>query len=103
MENIMENNKLIAEFMGYEIQKDPTERFFGRYKSPIGVWHKEIDLSFHHDWNWLMEVINKITTTEEFKDEYEFNQLFWETFNQLDIDEIYTQVISFIKWYNENK
>ena len=63
-------NAIIAEFMGYEIQKDPTERFFGRYKSPITkVWTKENELSFDTDWNWLMEVVEKIfNTVDEVRD-----------------------------------
>lgn len=57
----VENNKIIAEFMGYKIQKDPTERFFGRYSHPITkVWIKENEISFDTDWNWLMTVLEKI-------------------------------------------
>ena len=129
MENIMENNKLIAEFMGYEIQKDPTERFFGRYKSPIGVWHKEIDLSFHHDWNWLMEVVKKIEKTTIRETHGQFNENECEatisisienTFCQIlsngaflneiisingesKIEAVYSACVEFVKWYNENK
>ena len=98
MKTITEKNKLIAEFLG---KNTPLIDRNDGYTKDLKVFSYK-DLSFHHDWNWLMEVINKITTTEEFQDEYEFNQLFWETFNQLDIDEIYTQVILFIEWYNEN-
>ena len=103
MKNITEKNKLIAEFMGWKIQKDPTERFFGRYKNPIGTWYKEIDLAFHHDWNWLMEVIKKITVLDQFQNDYEFNALFWDTFTQLDIEDIFNQSVEFIKWYNADK
>lgn len=58
---------------------------------------------YHSDWNWLMPVITKVTILEEFQEQYEFNELFWDTFTQLDINDIYQQVILFIKWYNANK
>jgi hypothetical protein len=129
MENIMENNKLIAEFMGYEIQKDPTERFFGRYKSLIGAWHKEIDLAFHHDWNWLIEVVKKIEKTTIRETHGQFNENECEatisisienTFCQIlsngaflneiisingesKIEAVYSACVEFVKWYNENK
>ncbi len=98
MENITENNKLIAEFMGLsEIAKTNGIVFKDNNTDEIHL------IKYNSDWNWLMPVIQKMTTTEEFQDKYEYNNLFWETFNQLDIDEIYTQVILFIEWYNENK
>ena len=129
MKNITENNKLIAEFMEYEIQKDPTERFFGRYKSPTGVWHKEIDLAFHHDWNWLMEVVKNIEKTKIRETHGQFNENEYEaiisisienTFCQIlsngaflneiisingesKIEAVYTACVEFVKWYNENK
>ena len=101
-----ENNRLIAEFMGYKIQKDPTERFFGRYRTAITkVWVKENELCFHSDWNWLMEVVEKI-----FKDFYKLNPcpigLKMEIEKQLiavDKEKVYKSCVEFIKWYNENK
>lgn len=112
-EKITKQDVIIAEFMGYEIQKDPTERFFGRYKSPIGAWHKEIDLSFHHDWNWLMEVIKEIGNKTDFELVMGYDYCYWNNEGEQplegfeggygDIIYIYSAIISFIKWYNENK
>jgi hypothetical protein len=82
--NTTENNKIIQKFMNH-------------YKN-MG----NIGLLYNKDWNWLMEVINKLTTLNEFQD-YEFKSLFWDTFCQLDIEEVYTQVVLFIEWYNEQK
>lgn len=96
-----ESNKLIAEFTGYEIQKDPTERFFGRYLTPdTKVWVKKNELSFDTDWNYLMPVVEKILNL---KDTYAQERQ--RVFNSIspDINITYTAVISFIKWYNENK
>lgn len=108
-----ENNKIIAEFMGYEIQKDPTERFFGRYKQPLGAWTKEIDLSFHHDWSWLMEVVEKIESLNFDFAIYTGSAIsiintkdfpFDEIINLVassKIQAVYNACVEFIKWYNE--
>jgi hypothetical protein len=57
-----ENNKLLAEFMGFKLQQDPNERWFGQYfTTPNNVWVNRIELlHFDTDWNWLMEVVEKI-------------------------------------------
>ena len=73
-----ENNKIIAEFMNW-----------------LDTGNKGIQ------WDLLMEVVHKITILEEFQ-EWEFNSLFWEVFCQIDITEIYNQVVLFIEYYNEN-
>lgn len=110
-----ENNRIIAEFMDYKIQKDPTERFFGYYKQPLGAWTKEIDLAFHHDWNWLMEVVEKIESLD-----FNFNitsgdatalknhgaiyqTLIYRIDGTKKIEAVYNTCVEFIKWYNEQK
>ena len=90
-----ENNKIIAEFMGVSKSKiDANGQVLNFENSKYNTYNS--------DWNWLMEVINKLTTLNEFQD-YEFKSLFWDTFCQLDIEEVYTQVVLFIEWYNEQK
>lgn len=122
-----EKNILIAEFMGYEIQKDPTERFFGRYKTPITkVWVKENELSFDSDWNWLMQVVEKIdelktpiTNNPNLIGKFEDYQLeisnkhvviyahgevtkdITYTKESTKIESVYNACFVFIKWYNE--
>ncbi len=101
-----ENNKLIAEFL------QPTTTngnfYFPQFKEPYiyqGALngYSEVfglsELKFHTSWNWLMEVVNKITTLEDFQ-EYD-TCLFWEIFCQLSIEGMHEQVIEFIQWYNE--
>ena len=118
-EKITKQDVIIAEFMGYKIQKDPTERFFGRYLTPITkVWINEIDLAFHHDWNWLMEVVEKIESLPTMKDNgnffFEIHQDSVTVFNSTRMDIIievigqgsrinntYQAVIEFIQWYNK--
>ena len=48
------NNKIIAEFMKY-IKHTQTKA----YLTKDGYFHDK-DLKFHKDWNWLMEVVEKI-------------------------------------------
>ena len=130
MENTVENNKiielinqidadsqitneLIAEFMGWSIQKDPTERFFGHYFTPERIKHEK--LFFDSDWNWLMEVVNKISALYNrfmYKaDEGQHYCEIWcydgnevakeiEIFGDTAIEAHYIAVIEFIKWYN---
>jgi len=59
----MKENKLIAEFLGWELQDNPTERWYGSYREPNGILHKNTDkepLLFHTSWDWLMPVVQKI-------------------------------------------
>lgn len=116
-----ENNRLIAEFLGYKLQTDPTERFFGWYKSPLGTWTKEIDLPFRTDWNWLMQVVEKIESLKI--DGLSFNfqiekdmvffyythirehkkqiEMFFEWGQKTKIGNTYKIAVEFIKWYNQ--
>jgi len=63
----MKDNKLIAEFMGWELQDNPKERWYGSYREPkeAGYYHRNTTtdpLLFHCSWDWLMPVIEKIGT-----------------------------------------
>ena len=111
MKTTEENNRMIAEFMGYEmntVEVTMPEKFRGitLFKHSEGAFTTTIfkfgDLRFHVDWNWLMPVVEKITILEEFH-EWEFNSSFWDVFCQLDMSEIYNQGVQFIEWYNEQK
>ena len=66
MTTTQQNNCLIAEFMGYKIQTDPTERFFGRYREPkTSIWIETNELHFDTSWDWLMPVIEKIEDIQD--------------------------------------
>jgi hypothetical protein len=105
-----ENNKLIAEFMGYKPTKcnNGFAWDFGKaipsnqHKFPIQG--RLIDqycdyLKFHSDWNWLMEVVNKVLTVGDDTDKWDsvLNEL-----QTVNIDNVYTACVEFIKWYNES-
>ncbi len=113
--NTTENNKIIAEFMGMKpINKNDTD----------GIWNCTIkahgfnivqNLSFNSDWNWLMEVVEKI---ENLGFEFFIVESRCEIAHNTDksietvigfeivgkkIEATYNACIEFIKWYNQNK
>lgn len=106
MKNTTENNRLIAEFMGYKVIKNPP------IIDDVIVWHKGIDISFpdntliesnlvyHNDWNWLMSVVEKIANIKGFHD---IESDLANTKATAKIEDVYSSCISFIEWYNENK
>ena len=106
----IENNKLIAEFLGY-IDNGCSEDGFLIH--PITNYDVEISsLKYHEDWNWLMEVVEKIESLgyriEIVKHICRIYLSNKETIiiseNTPKIEAVYNAVVEFIKWYNnQNK
>ena len=113
-------NKLIAEFMGV-YQDDKGYWGFTNTKEHQR-WHIDRFLDATHydnDWNWLMEVVEKIENIEDknrcSKYNFEMVQTFVEIIDNNNSDTIveidkntkiqatYKAVVEFIKWYNEQK
>jgi hypothetical protein len=112
MTTIKTNNKLIAEFMGLEVKnqivfanekiKTYNERTLHGYNISMA--------SYDSSWDWLMPVIEKISS-EESKFDFSipnsgpsfqaFHKILSNTIN-VKITDLYLDVIEFIKWYNEN-
>ena len=98
MENLAANNKLIRSFLGSKFCiKDSLEK-----SRPLFSYFDN-QLLFHKDWNWIMKLVHEITTEDDFQTDYPKNFLFWEAFNQIDIEETYNACIDFINWKNEQK
>lgn len=119
----MENNKLIAEFIG--IKGNDSDSYKDVYTSiPVngmGTITVSVErMKFHRDWNWLMPVVDKIeqlnniTEFTIFGDSRKYYQV---TIKQYTINKritianiegkdklqsVYTAVIEFIKWYNSH-
>jgi len=90
MENYsLENNKMIAEFMGLVIITDNISYFDTDYK-PLK--------KYHSDWSWLMPVVEKIIGM---KDVYGQKRHEVKMSINPKIDITYGAVVEFIKWYNE--
>ena len=116
-----ENNKIIAEFLGATLTKD-LQIMYPVYEGDSSYVK---DLKYHLDWNWLMEVVEKITSILMLDDNFKYNYLYIgydfedkEHYVNLYVSEdiqlngssknskiqaVYNACLEFIKWYNENK
>jgi len=108
--NIQENNKLIAEFMEWRHEGSSARGLTGFWNGSGYFTYSE--LKFHESWDWLMPVVKHctdLTRNFEFCSEqylYWQNELFHpdymlSEFIENDISSIYSRVVEFIKWYNE--
>jgi hypothetical protein len=117
--DIIENNKLIAEFMGlvepYELPQHGTIRPNGDFKTGF----TSAQLKYHTSWEWLMPVVEKIecTTTDNDDNSDTFFNVMIEVFEcninggdsvcicksgNTKREATYKAVVEFIKWYNKN-
>ena len=99
----MENNILIAEFMGASVEvweahkrldDDVTEDAWYAYFDGNGVAVEELD--YNTSWDWLMPVVQKCYKIDNHE---AFNNLV-DAVAILDIDATYQAVIEFINYYN---
>ena len=106
---ITENNKLIAEFMGLMSQSLSNDGQFPVFEDPYsGEYVESIELSYNESWDWLMPVVEKILTDPDIAylcqggegDKYyeDLHDAVW----SINIEEVYKAVVAFINWYNEN-
>lgn len=122
---ITQNNKLIAEFMGLSKQHLDSDNKYPVYENPYtGEYQESIELSYEESWDWLMSVVEKIerlsfnveiksinqhvnskdqinqfcNISHKYKDSLHFSRL-----NVSKIQSVYQTVIEFIEWHNENK
>ena len=89
-----ENNKLIAEFMGYEVKHNKcySPKYNDGTIAPI---------KFHSSWDWLMPVVREILTLIDINQyDYDASDLKFEVLDE-DIQQAYKEVIEFIKEYNK--
>jgi len=82
-----ENNKLIAEFMGWGKNNDYLFPPNDESMHTIDAWKAE-DIPYHKSWDWLMPVIHKIKENDLDFDVLEIG---------LPIDDVYQSVVEFIK------
>jgi hypothetical protein len=110
-----ENNKIIAKFMGFEIKNKINYVPSSLPKCMKDAEHLKVNksenLPFHNDWNWLMEVVEKIRSIDnKAKGNFRTSLLHYQRNNRtifgLSILEgkeyVYNACLEFIKWYNEN-
>jgi len=90
----MENNKLIAEFMGLVVSDRDN------YTSELHT-NVDADLKYHTSWDWLMPVAEKCLTTDEPSDgqHYFIN----DALLTCNIEVVYDRVVEFIKEHNDGQ
>ena len=103
------NNKLIAEFLGYNTYE--SNGYINIEFSEDNTRTLQ-DTHYHSDWNWLMQVVEKIEAhgfTFEIKKNWscitrkgERIIIRWEEDNNK-IEAVYNACLQFIQWYNQNK
>jgi hypothetical protein len=104
-----DNNKLLAEFMGFQ------QTNIGWYDAEEVLLRAERDntfdnLKFHTDWNWLMQVVEKIESYNYGATLFiiEDERCHVNTQNGFEIDSVghtkieavYNACVEFVKWYN---
>ena len=111
--NELENNKRIAEFMGFTLDT-PTniggavwydnEEVYLHISSEFKHSNCFKELQFHEEWNWLMPVVEKIDNL--FGEDDIVDDMINKVHNavlQFNRDITYNAVVEFIKQYNENE
>lgn len=128
--NTTENNKLIVKFMELEPIKVSTD-FYALEKNHVHITGRnpEIVISgfsefakYNTDWNWLMEVVEKIEN--QYRSKFSKNTFpcvsissicckisFYGNYEEVianivrptKIEAVYDSYIEFIKWYNKQK
>ena len=116
MKNIIENNKLIAEFMGLFDKILSTGNIHSWSDAPFYYTTEDTKekviknickySKYDSDWNWLMKVVEKCLVGEAEYNEDEAKKAIREIYESLcniNISSVYNACVKFIKWYNENK
>jgi len=116
METVKEENKLIAEFMGFKRYpiEGKSDGYYVQFKkgsipSPTCI----SSLEFQYSWDWLMPVVEKINERDWvtiFSDECKIHSLNVNEFEDIVvinegtslIKTVYEAVCKYIEWYNEN-
>lgn len=97
-QEIIDNNRLIAVFMGVKIGEDKYSWRPGCVE-PVNYFH----LQYHSNWSWLMPVVHKAYEVTN-DDDRSFNHLsIFEYGLGASMEDIYSGVVEFVKWYNETK
>jgi len=109
--NTTENNKLLADFL-VENEGGLIKLRENVYSTldDFGMPDDDLilsDLKFHSDWNWLIQVVEKIESLDIYYNKYiDYNSSMFTNGKielSTNIDHVYNACVSFIKWYNSQK
>lgn len=105
MDNTESNNKLIAEFIGFQFTNIgwfDAEEIMSEYYYQLVRSNTFENLQFDRSWDWLMPVVIKCFDIEDshFDDlQFKLNDALLET----NINSLYIAVVEYIKEYNKFK
>jgi len=97
----MENNKLIAEFMGMTYS-DPNDNSVMIQMTPQGNEVVPIEsMQYHTSWDWLIPVVQKcrLESRCEYDEDDNWNEIHW-SLEECNLDKTYKAVVQFIKEQN---
>jgi exonuclease I len=117
-----ENNKLLAEFLGNSTDEYgadvfvPNQLMFNRNAECMQGIFQFNECYFDTDWNWLMEIVEKIESLKHCQIDISLNWCrigYKDTLFNYDsrnyfkgltkIEAVYNACVEFVKWYNEQK
>ena len=99
----MNNNKLIAEFMGAEFDEGTMYgSTAGEYVFSDGRYYRGHELQYHNSWDWLMPVVREVIIRYQVDEgiEIDYDELQHRVMDN-DIERAYEEVVEFIKQYND--
>lgn len=112
-EEIIENNRLIAVFMGGEIivnypDHDLIDYIRKENYPTLTRYHATTTLLYHLSWDWLMPVVERIESLGYSTRILDTGMgvegdLIIERFGKTKLEGTYLTIIEVIKWYNSNK
>ena len=97
----MENNKLIAEFMGVRFM--PDDEYIERLKENreegvcFDLGRMESELKYHESWDWLMPVVEKCLDKSDDTMLEQWSDIF-DSLPSCNIDKVYEAVVKFISY-----
>ena len=104
MENVIENNELIAGFMGLAMQHASNDGKFPLFENPhTGEYEDSIELSYNESWDWLMPVVNLCKERQIFGSQNLIDKIDNVLTCNCEIENLYETVVEFIKFYNDKK
>lgn len=91
---IIEGNKLIAEFMKVSVSD------YTSYEEEGRKCYTENDLEYHSSWDWLMPVVEKCLIGEAECNEPVLITNIYDALTSISITGTFVAVVEYIKWYN---
>jgi hypothetical protein len=101
--NKQEFNQVCAEFLGWEQGEDG---YYNRDMHHDYSFVKPDEMKFHSDWNWIMEVVEKINDTpieDDFIECIEAKYLIFQRLGKTYKLAVVEAIWQFLNWFNEQK